>query len=91
MPITKQSVKKVRQDKKHTLRNRHYKNQMKSMIRLLTEYLSANEIEKAKKLFPGVVKAIDMAMKKHLIHKNNAAHKKSRLQKVLSTVEKGKK
>ena len=85
MPITKQSIKQVRQIKKRTTRNEHFKSHMKSMIKLFLGYIASNELEKAKKVFPEVTSAIDTAVKKHLIHKNNAANKKSRLQKKLGS------
>ena len=88
MPITKQAIKRVRQDKVKTARNQHYNNQMKSMIKLFLGYIQEGEFDKATKILPKVVSSIDTCVKKNLLHQNNAAHKKSRLQKALSNKDK---
>ncbi len=41
-------------------------------------------MEKAKKLLPDVISAIDTAAKKRILHVKNAAHKKSRVQKAIN-------
>ena len=41
MPITKQAIKRVKQDKVKTARNKHYGNHMKSMIKLILEYVQS--------------------------------------------------
>lgn len=89
MPITKQVIKRVKQANKRSERNRHYRSDMKSMVRLMLDYVEKNEIDKAKKILPKVVKAIDTCAKKNIIQENNAAHKKSRIQKALNNLEKG--
>ena len=91
MPIIKQAIKRVRQDKVRTERNKRYKSHMKSMIKLLLTHIQKNEIEKAQQVLPQVVSAIDTSAKKNLIHKKNAAHKKSRLQKALNSKQSVKK
>ncbi|MBN2096016.1 30S ribosomal protein S20 [Candidatus Peregrinibacteria bacterium] len=89
MPITRQAIKRVKQDKARTARNKHYNNHMKSMVKLMLGYIQKKETDKAVKIFPKVVSAIDVCAKKNLIHKNNAARKKARLQKALSNIQKG--
>lgn len=89
MPITKQVIKRVKQAKVRTARNRHYKSDMKSMVKLMTEYIQKNELDKAMKILPKVAKAIDTASKKNIIHQNNAARKKSFLQRALNEAQKG--
>jgi len=84
MPITKQAIKRMRQDKVRTLRNKHFDSLMKSMFKLCMGYIQNHEIDKAKKVLPQAVSAIDTAVKKGLLHKNNAARKKSQLEKALS-------
>jgi small subunit ribosomal protein S20 len=90
MPITKQAIKQMRQNAVHKDRNKHYISRMKSMIKLFMEYVKNNESAKAAKVLPQVFSAIDTAVKKHLLHKNNAARKKSRLQKSLGAPVKAK-
>ncbi len=85
MPIIKSAIKRMKQNRTSRARNRHYGSHMKSMIKLLLGYVEKGEMEKAKKLLPEVISAIDTAAKKNLIHQNNAAHKKSRVQKAVTT------
>ena len=73
MPITKQAIKRMRQNQVANTRNRHYLSRMKSMIRLFLGYAQKNELDKAAKVLPEVTKSIDLAAKKNIIHKNNAA------------------
>lgn len=89
MPIIKQAIKRVRQDKVKTARNRHYNSDMKSLVKLMLEYVQKGELDKANKVLPKVIKAIDTCSKKNIIHSNNAAHKKSRIQKALNSLQKG--
>ncbi|MBU1683768.1 30S ribosomal protein S20, partial [Patescibacteria group bacterium] len=86
MPILKQAIKRMKQDRVRYARNRHYSSDMKSMIKLISGYIKKGETDKATKILPKVVKAIDTAAKKNLIHKNNAAHKKSHVQKALNDI-----
>ena len=85
MPIIKSSIKRVKQDKVKTARNRHYKSEMKSYMKLVMDYCAKGEIDKAKKAFARAVKAIDTAAKKKLIHKKNAARKKSLMERTLTS------
>lgn len=84
MPIIKSAIKAMRQSQTRRVRNSHYGNHMKSMIKLILGYVQAGEMEKAKKILPKVIKSIDMAVKKGVIHKNNGANKKSRVQRVVN-------
>jgi len=87
MPVTKQVIKRMKQAKKSYERNRHYKSRMKSMIKLIFEHIEKGEADQAKAVLSDVMSAIDVAAKKKIIHKNNAAHKKSRVQKMISNME----
>lgn len=60
---------------------------MKSLVKLILSYLQKNEAEKAQKIHTEVVSSIDTAVKKNLIHKNNAARKKSRIQRALTAAK----
>ncbi len=90
MPITKQAIKRMKQDQARTARNRHYNSHMKSMIKLILGYAQKNEADKANKILPKVVSSIDTAAKKKLIHKNNAARKKALVAKAIADMGKGK-
>lgn len=87
-PVIRKAVKQARQAKVREARNRITRNGMRSLIKLFQGYIQKKDAAKAAKLFPQVMSAIDTAFKKNLIHKNNAANKKSGLQKMLSKLEK---
>lgn len=83
MPIIKSAIKAMKQDKGRTARNRAVKNEMKTMVKMILDLVQKGDVEKAKKMLPKAMSAIDMAAKRNLLHKKNASHKKSRLQKVI--------
>lgn len=84
MPIIKSSIKSMKQSLTRRQNNRHFGNHMKSMIKLILTYVEKGEMDKAKKILPEVMKSIDMAAKKKIIEKNNAANKKSRVQRAIN-------
>lgn len=81
MPIIKSAIKRVRQEARRQQRNTGTKNTYKNLIKEITALIDAKKLSEAAKLFPKVQKAIDMASKKNLMHKNTAARKKSSLAK----------
>jgi small subunit ribosomal protein S20 len=78
MPVIKSAKKKARQALKREERNKGVRTQVKTFIKKVTT-LSKTNNEEAVKLLPIAYKVLDTAAKKHLIHKNNAARKKSLL------------
>lgn len=76
MPVIKSAKKKLRQDKKRTLRNKSLKNLFRKMLKEAKKTPSEKNIKKA-------VSAVDKAAKKNIIHKNKAARIKSSLSKLL--------
>ncbi len=84
MPVTKSAKKAAKQAQVKTERNKPVKSKMKTMIKKVMT-LKKDDAEAAKKTLPEAYKAIDMAAKKNLIHKKNAARKKSQLAKAISS------
>jgi len=87
MPIIKQAKKRMRQNEVRRKRNRHYLSHMKSMIKLILEYVKKGDSDKANKVLPKAISSIDTASKKNIIHKKNAAHKKSKIQKAMNGIK----
>lgn len=77
MPVTKQAIKKVRQDRRKTTQNAVVKKNYKKAV---ADFRKKPEPTK----LSGVYKALDTASKTNVIHKNKAARLKSRLNKMLS-------
>ncbi|MBU0711463.1 30S ribosomal protein S20 [bacterium] len=68
--------KRIRQADKARLRNKHYKTLMKSMIKKVK---TAGSKEEAEPLYREAASIIDSIVGKGIIHRNNAANKKSKL------------
>ena len=68
--------KRIRQSEKSRLRNKHYKSLMKNMIKKVK---AAENKADAEALYHEAVSIIDSTAGKGIIHKNNAANKKSKL------------
>ena len=82
MPIIKSAIKKMRQDVSRTQRNNVFRNRMKS--RMKEVLLGAHaKVENLEEMLNKAYSSIDIALKKKLIKKNNAARKKARLTRVV--------
>ena len=79
---SKSVLKRIRQAEKARLRNKHYKPLVKTMIKKVK---AAETREEAEKLFREAVSVIDKVAAKGIIHKNNAANKKSKLARYIAT------
>ncbi|MFH0770439.1 MAG: 30S ribosomal protein S20 [Candidatus Peregrinibacteria bacterium] len=88
MPIIRSAIKRAKQNPVRHARLLPFKTQMKTMIRTFTRLMAEGKTEEAKKALPAVFKAIDTAAKKHIIHRKNAAHKKSGVSRLLAKVSK---
>lgn len=77
MPVTKQARKKLRQDKKKTIRNQNVKNALKDAIKTAKKNLTGEQLRKTQSL-------IDKATKNKIIAKNKAARLKSSLSKLIA-------
>jgi len=75
----KQQKKRIRLAAKQRLRNRHAKSTIKTLFRKLDASVEARETAQATTLATTLTKRIDQAAAKGILHKNNAAHKKSRV------------
>ncbi|SMO74478.1 30S ribosomal protein S20 [Gracilimonas mengyeensis] len=76
MPITKQAIKRVRQAEKNRKHNRSRRSKMRELIK---EVYDQNDKAEAEKALKEAVSYIDRMTVKGIIHKNNAARKKSQL------------
>jgi small subunit ribosomal protein S20 len=83
MPIIKSAIKRARQNEVRRARRQPYKTQLKTMTRKFMDLIKEGKKEEALALLPKVFKTIDTSTKKNIIHRNNAARKKSRLSKLL--------
>ena len=76
MPQHKSSIKRVRQDKKKRLHNRQLRSKLRTYYK---NVLKSTEKEVGEENLKKAVSYIDRMAVKGIIHKNNAANRKSRL------------
>lgn len=88
MANIKSAIKRNRQNIKRRMRNRVYRGQARTFIRDARLSLVEENLDEARETTLKAVKALDIAAKKGVIHKNNAARRKSRLMKQLAALEK---
>lgn len=83
MPIIKAAIKDLRKSRKHREVNRVAKDKLKDSIKGIKRLIADGKREEALKKLSEVTSIIDKAAKNNLLHKNNAAHKKSALARLL--------
>jgi small subunit ribosomal protein S20 len=76
MPIHTSAKKQVRIAKRANARNRIARSALRTAVK---NALTAATKESAEKLLHEAVSVIDTSVKKGILHRNNAAHKKSRI------------
>ena len=86
MPNIKSAKKRVLVIEKKTLRNKAVKSALKTQVKKFLSAIEAGDKESATKLFPETVSAIDGAVTKGVIHKNNANNRKAKLAKKLAAL-----
>ncbi len=79
MANIKSQIKRNKQNEKARLRNKSVKSSLKTVIRKLNEASVAGDNEKATALLRDASRQLDKAASKGVIHKNQAANKKSAL------------
>ena len=77
----KSSLKRIRSSETRRLRNRYQLKTTRTFVKRLRDTTDKSEAEK---LFKEVSGMLDKLAKKNIIHKNNAANKKSQLAKHIS-------
>lgn len=87
MPITKAAKKALRKSKKNQKKNYNIRAKLRKNLKAFSGLIKAGKIDDAKKFLTRVQKEIDMAAKKHIIHRNNANRKKSLLARMLKVAE----
>ncbi len=81
MPNTKSAAKRARQAEKRRLRNRVYRSAARTYIKKAEKLMAASDLEAAARAIGDAISTLDRAAIKGIIHKNNAARRKSRLMK----------
>ena len=77
MPNIKSSAKRDQIGKARNAKNKAKKSELKTYMKKFDAAVAEGDREAAVSTYKVAVKAVDRAAAKNLIHKNNAAHKKS--------------
>jgi len=86
MPIIKSAKKRVKVTEKKTAQNRKWKNKLKNAIKDLENLIDEGDKEAAAEQLKETKRVIDKAVTRNILHKNNAARKKSRLTKMVNNI-----
>src|SRR5690554_6486664 len=77
LPIIKSAKKRVKTSAKKTAQNREWKDRLKGAIKSFEKLVEEGNTTEAKDQLHETFKVIDKAANRGIIHKNNAARKKS--------------
>jgi small subunit ribosomal protein S20 len=73
------ALKRHRQSEKRRIRNRSVKSKLKNLVRQVRESVATNNAEASTKSFAVAARALDKAVSKGVLHRNNASRRISRL------------
>ncbi len=84
MPNIKSAKKRVKVTEVKTLQNKMFKSAMKTSVKKYKAAVDAGNKDLAEKTYADAVAMVDRAVTKGILHKNNAARKKSQFTKLLN-------
>lgn len=87
MANIKSQIKRNRQNEKRRLRNRVIRGRARTAVKYVRAALTNGDIATVEEALLQAVRALDKAAEKGVIHKNNAARRKSRLMKRLAALK----
>lgn len=87
MPIIKAAIKHLRKSEKLREVNRIRKNRLKDGMKEMLKLAAQKKRDEFMKKLPGTMRIIDKSVKGNIIHRNNAARKKSRLAHLLASLK----
>ncbi len=86
MPNIKSAKKRVKVTESKTLYNKMFKSAYKTTIKKYENAIASGDKELSNSLYNDVIKVVDQAASKGIIHDNTAARKKSRFTKRLNSL-----
>lgn len=88
MANIKSAIKRNKQNEKRRLRNRIYRGAARTFVKNARTEIEQGNVEDARTATLKAISALDKAAEKGILHKNNAARRKSRLMRQLALIEK---
>lgn len=89
MAKTKSAIKRIRSSARKQERNRAIRSRARTHIKKVDRLIAEGKLEEASAVAIQAISALDRAAEKGIIHKNNAARRKSRLMQRLNQAMKG--
>ncbi|MCY7341200.1 MAG: 30S ribosomal protein S20 [Pseudonocardia sp.] len=86
MANIKSQIKRVKTNEKRRQRNKSVKSAVRTAVRRFREAVEAGDVEQTTVLHRAASRALDKAASKGVIHKNQAANRKSAMAKKTNTV-----
>ncbi len=83
----KSAWKRIRQNEKRRIHNRNIRNRTRTFLKAARAQMDGDSVEDAREAVRRAVRDLDMAASKGIVHKRNAARRKSRLMKRLAAME----
>ena len=83
MANTRSAIKQARQNVKRRTHNRIYRSSPRTHVKKVRHLVEDAQFDEAQTELAAAISALDKAAQKGVIHKNNAARRKSRLAKLL--------
>ena len=81
------AIKRLRSAERRRLRNREFSGRARTAIKKARKLMEEGRLEEAREAAQMAASALDKAAEKGIIHKNNAARRKSRLMRQLNQAE----
>lgn len=82
----KSALKRLRQNEKKNLRNKHVRSTLRTFIKRVREAVEGKDVAGAKEALAAAIPEIDAAASKGVIHSSNASRNVSRLTKLVNTL-----
>jgi small subunit ribosomal protein S20 len=82
----KSAIKRIKQNEKRRLRNRHVRSTLRTFIKKVREAVAGKDLAAAREALAAAIPVIDKAATKGVIHSSNASRNVSRLNKLVNTL-----
>jgi small subunit ribosomal protein S20 len=79
LPNTRSAMKAMRNSERKRIRNRVYRSSSRTYVKRARALIEAGQLEEAREAVQNAGRSLDKAAQKGIIHRNNAARRKSRL------------
>ena len=83
MPHHQDAIKRLKQNDRARVRNKHYRSKMRGQIKHLRSLIEGGDVEQAQEGLKATVSIIQRVAQKGVIHRNQAARKIARLNKAV--------